>query len=222
MSAGLLVLFPIALQMGFVFIGGQAGPTPGRAADEGAVPAGRGRLLGRVSPRRPPRNPAPRPAGIDRAPAARYDGCTARVPRPPARDGAEVPGSPLGSDRDLAGSAAAAGTNAVRVGPRSPPPRLPGAVGDGVVAGRLPPLQPCERALQRGRPDPLPVRVHGGAQPRGHPLPRAPRRSADAPLRPATRTGAEPRRRRRVARGHGRRWSPGRAPPPTASSCLRR
>ena len=126
------------------------GPTPGRAADEGAIPAGRGRVLGRVPPRRPPRNPAPRPAGIDREPAARYDRCTARVSRPPARDGAEVPGSPLGSDRDLAGNAAAAGTDAVRVGPRSAPPRLPGAVGHGVVAGRLPPLQPCATRTTAG------------------------------------------------------------------------
>ena len=31
------------------------GPAPGRAADEGAISAGRGRVLGRVPPRRPPR-----------------------------------------------------------------------------------------------------------------------------------------------------------------------
>ena len=118
------------------------GPAPGRAADEGAISAGRGRVLGRVPPRRPPRYPAPRPAGVDRELAARYDGCTARVSRPPARDGAEVSGSPLGSGRDLAGNGPTVGASTVRVGPRSPPPRLPGAVGDGVVAGRLPPLQP--------------------------------------------------------------------------------
>ena len=78
------------------------GPAPGRAADEGAVSAGRGRILGRVPPRRPPRHPAPRAAGIDRAPAARRDGCRARVRRPPARDGAAVSGSPLGSGGDVA------------------------------------------------------------------------------------------------------------------------
>ena len=110
------------------------GPTPGCAADEGAVSAGRGRILGRVPPRRPPRHPTPRPARIDREPAARRDGRTARVPRPPARDGAEVSGSPFGSGRGLARSGPSVGTDAVRVGPRSPPPRLPVAVGHGLVA----------------------------------------------------------------------------------------
>ena len=184
------------------------GPAPGRAADERAISTGRGRVLGRVLPRRPPRFPPPRPAGLDRELAARYDGRTARVSRPPARDGAEVSGSPLGSDRDLAGRGPTVGANTVRVRSRSPPPRLPGAVGNGVVAGRLPPLQPRKCALQRGRPDPVSVRVHGGAQPRRHPLPRSARRAAAASLRPATRARSEPRRRCRAARrdgGGGRR-----------------
>src|SRR6185503_7696539 len=111
------------------------GPAPGRAADERAISTGRGRVLGRVLPRRPPRFPSARPAGIDRGLAAGYDGRTARVSRPPARDGAEVPGSPLGSDREFAGHGPTVGANTVRVGARSSPARLPGAVGDGVVAG---------------------------------------------------------------------------------------
>ena len=61
-SAGLLVLFPIALQMGFVFIGGQAGRLLDVRQMKELFPRVVGGLRGRVPPRRPPRYPAPRPA----------------------------------------------------------------------------------------------------------------------------------------------------------------
>ena len=103
-SAALLVLFPIALQMGFVFIGGQAG----RLLDVRQMKERFPRVVGGFSvgflARWPPRHPAPRPARLDREPAARHDGRAARVPRPPARDGAEVPRGPRGSGRDAAAS----------------------------------------------------------------------------------------------------------------------
>ena len=204
MSACLLVLFPIALQMGFVFIGGQAG----RLLDVRQMKERFPRVVGGFSV-------GFLLGGLLAIPLLALLGSTEHLLLGTTvaqlaflglllETERRFPGSPRGSDRDLAGHGPAIGASAVCVGARSAAPRLPGAVGDGLVAGRLPALQPCARALQRGRPDPVPVRVHGGAQPRGHPLPRSRRRSADAPIRPAARAGAEPRRRCGVARGHGR------------------
>ena len=125
------------------------GTTPRRAADEGAVPAHRDRILGGVSPRRPPRYPPPRAPRVDREPAAGHDGRATRVPRPPARDGAAVPGGTRGARPGVPGRRPAIVTRAVRVRPRPPPARLPGAVRDGLAVAGLPPLQPCAGAVQR-------------------------------------------------------------------------
>ena len=203
-SAALLVLFPIALQMGFVFIGGQAGRLLDVRQMKERFPRivvgfSVGFLLG----------------GLLGIPLLALLGSTENLLLGATaaqlafvgllleteRRFPEVRSAPAEASHE---AATAVGTDAVRVGPRSSPPRLPVAVGDGLVARRLPPLQPRARALQRRRPDPVPVGVHGAAQPRRHPVPRAPCRSADASLRPATRTGAEPRRRRSAARSDGR------------------
>ena len=69
-------------------------------------------------------------------------------------------------------------------------------------------------ALQRGRPDTVPVHVHGGAQPRRHPLPRPARRPSAAPFRPAAGAVLNPAVVAARPRGHGGRRRPGRVPPP--------
>ena len=132
---------------------------PRRPADEGEIPSRRVGIRRRVPPGRPPRDPPPRPARIDRAPAARNHGRAARVPRPSARDRATIPGGARRSRRGRAGGRPAAVADALRLGPRSLPSRLPGAVRDGLAGGRLPPVRPCRSPVQRGRPDPIPVRA---------------------------------------------------------------
>ena len=70
-SAALLVLFPILIQLGFVFIGGQAGRILDIAGIKAGFAADHDRVPGRGGRRRADRGPAGERAGSDRGPAAR-------------------------------------------------------------------------------------------------------------------------------------------------------
>ena len=183
------------------------GSTARRAADEGALPPRRVGIRGGLPGRRPPRDSAARSARVDGAPAPGHGGCTARVPRPPHRHRMALSGGPRRHPGVRARGRPATAPDPVRLRAGPAPPRVSGAVRDGLTGRRLPPLRPCCRAVQRGRADALSVRVHGAAQPGGHPFPRPSRRAADAAIRAAARTVPEPRRCRRRARRDGRRRS---------------
>ena len=175
-----------------------------RPSDEGEVPSRRVGIRRGIPSGRPPWDPPPRAPRVDRAPAARQHRSAARVPRPPHRDGAAVPGGARRARRGRARGCPATVADALRLGPRALPPPLPGAVSDGIAGGRLPPVRSRRSAIQRGRPDSIPVRLYRSPERGGHPLPRSFRRSVDAAIRPTARTRPEPRGRHRGARGHGR------------------
>ena len=181
-----------------MFIGGQAGRLLDVRQMKELFPRIVSGFAVGIPGRRAPRHPPPRPARVDGALAPGDHGRGTRLPRSPARDGAPVSGGTDVPDRGGPDGHAAAAAHALRLGHRALPPRLSGAVRDGIVGRRLPPLRPRRGSLQRGRADGVPLGVHGGAQPRRHPLPRAPRRSAHAALRPSARAAPQPRRRRRL------------------------
>ena len=86
-SAPLLVLFPILIQLGFVFIGGQAGRILDIARDQGGLPADHGRLPGRARSSAACSAAPLVTCGSDRGPAARDGGRAGRLRRAGLGDG---------------------------------------------------------------------------------------------------------------------------------------
>ena len=215
-SGPLLVLFPVLIQLGFVFIGAQAGRIldiagikarfpriiagfPVGAVVGGLLAAPLVDLLGSTE-------------GLLLATALaqavftalvvvtgiRYAAFLAIDPGPPpARDGRERSG---------------------RVGrrPRAPPPagdpvrgahpRVPGALGAGLAALRLPRVRPRGGAVPgRRRPRAVPRGLHRRDERGQHRVPRPRGGTADAPVRPAPRDLGQPGRPARGERRHARR-----------------
>ena len=149
-SAVLLVTFPIALQLGFVFIGGQAGRLLDvrqmkerfpRIVSGFAVGFFLGGLLG-----------IPLLALLGSTEQLMLATTVAQIAFlglliATDRRFPEVRAAP---GRGRAGGRTAATADAVRSGHRPAPAALPDPVGDGVAGGRLPPLRPRRDAVQRG------------------------------------------------------------------------
>ncbi len=137
-SVPLLVLFPILVQLGFVFIGGQAGRLLDIAGIKAELPEDRGRLPGRRRDRRDRGRPAGHRVRPNGGPAARDGARPGGICRARAGDGPPVRGgSPLDRARGPSGPAhrrarwpgpnVAAGAALEPV--RRPDPRLPGPLG---------------------------------------------------------------------------------------------
>ena len=128
-SAPLLVLFPILIHLGFVFIGGQAGRILDIAGDQGELPADHGGLPDRGDRRRAARGTTRRTARADGAPAAAHGARGGGVRDAGVGDGPALPG-PVRGRRDVA---------AHRAGGTRRPRRRPGDRSDASSATRSSP-----------------------------------------------------------------------------------
>ncbi len=178
-SAPLLVLFPVLLQIGFIFVGGQAG----RLLDVQQIKSGFPRIVSGFAigflagglAGRPLLALLGSPDHLLLVAAGAQAGFLALLAVTGSLFADRLAHAETASRRPAATAAAQAALDPLRPAHH----RLPGPLGGRHVPDRVHPLRPGGRALRgRREPDPLPLDLHGAPEHRRHPVPRAVRGNA--------------------------------------------